>query len=110
MATVQDMDLRAEKEKQRSALIKLQELSAADKEFADKCEAVVNKDLGLRPPVLSRFEMQANPIKFISRATGDGKASAQVRHWLGLPCHYRAVKCNVMPTLPACLQGAGNLF
>ena len=56
----QDMDLRAEKEKQRSALIKLRELSSADREFADKCESLVIKGLGLSPPVLSRLEMQVN--------------------------------------------------
>ena len=56
---VQDMDLRAEKEKQRSALIKLRELSSADREFSDKCEDLVINGLGLSPPVLSRLEMQA---------------------------------------------------
>ena len=56
---VQDMDLRAEKERQRSALLRLRELSsAADRDFADKCEALVVRGLGLTPPVLSRLEMQ----------------------------------------------------
>ena len=54
------MDLRAEKENQRGALIKLRELSSADKEFADKYDALVIKGLGLSPPVLSRLEMQAS--------------------------------------------------
>ena len=54
------MDLRAEKEKQRSALIKLRELSSADREFADKYDALVIKGMGLSPPVLSRLEMQVN--------------------------------------------------
>ena len=53
------MDLRAEKERQRSALLRLRELSsAADREFADKCESLVVRGLGLTPPVLSRLEMQ----------------------------------------------------
>ena len=84
---MQDMDLRAEKEKQRSALIKLQELSSADKEFADKCEAVVNKELGLRPPVLSRLEMQANSITII-----------------GAKCHFRVLWILTKTNHPAYLN------
>ena len=61
MGFLQDMDLRAEKERQRSALLRLRELSsAADREFADKCESLVVRGLGLTPPVLSRLEMQVS--------------------------------------------------
>jgi chromosome segregation ATPase len=63
-----DMDLRYEKEKQRSALIKLRELSEADEVFSAKYQATVD-GLGLAAPTLSRFETQpaASRSRSISR-------------------------------------------
>ena len=54
----QDMDLRAEKERQRGALIKLRELSIADANFSVACQAEMER-LRLTVPTLSRMEMRA---------------------------------------------------
>lgn len=53
----QDMDMRAEKEKQRGALIKLRELALVDEKFGHHCQGVIER-LGLVVPTMSRLEIQ----------------------------------------------------
>ena len=49
-----DMDLRAEKEKQRSVMLKLREISGVDPEFSSMCLAYLEK-LGFNIPALNRL-------------------------------------------------------
>ena len=62
-----DMDLREEKEKQRSALIRLRELSQADEEFSERVQNYLSK-VGLVIPPISRLEARATS----SRTTTSG--------------------------------------
>lgn len=52
-----DMDLRLAKESQRSALIKLKELSLANAAIGEKVKTVI-KDVGVTSPTLTRVEIQ----------------------------------------------------
>ena len=49
-----DMDLRAEKEKQRSVMLKLREISGVDPEFSNMCIAYLEK-VGFNIPALNRL-------------------------------------------------------
>ena len=51
---LQDMDLRTEKEKQRSVLIKLKEISSVDESFSSVCQQNIQK-LGFTLPTASRL-------------------------------------------------------
>lgn len=54
IGSLQDMDLRTEKEKQRSVLIKLKEISSVDESFSSVCQQNIQK-LGFTLPTASRL-------------------------------------------------------
>ncbi len=68
----QDMDLRSEKERQRSAMIKLQELSSADRQFGASCNEATQK-IGLSAPAMTRLEMQ------VASSTAKARARSATR-------------------------------
>ena len=63
-----DMDLREEKEKQRTALILLRDLSNTDESFGNKFQTELTKIGGLSIPPISRLEARASS----SRTTTSG--------------------------------------
>ena len=63
-----DMDLREEKERQRSALIKLRELSQADIDFNHSAQATLAK-VGVVIPPISRLEARATSSRMTSTAS-----------------------------------------
>ena len=71
-----DMDLREEKEKQRSALIRLRELSQADEEFSERVQSYLAK-VGLVIPPISRLEARATSSRTGTGSGGYGTTSTR---------------------------------
>lgn len=73
-----DMDLREEKEKQRSALIKLRELSQADNDFSNRVQEFLCK-VGVAIPPISRLEARATSSR--GTTSGGGGYQTTSRGW-----------------------------
>ena len=70
----QDMDLRAEKEKQQSALIKLKEIASIDDDFSSQCQSQLQK-IGFSLPTLSRLSVASQRPKVASKQSSAGRYS-----------------------------------
>merc|ERR1719471_465738 len=69
----QDMDLRTEKEKQRSVLMKLKEISTVDDSFSHACQENIGK-IGFVLPTASRLTSQSSSKRAASLANSNRSA------------------------------------
>ena len=75
-----DMDLRAEKEKQRSVMLKLREISGVDPEFSSMCLAYLEK-LGFNIPALNRLTTPGMTGRGSRRATPGRAGVSDLSAW-----------------------------
>ena len=72
-----DMDLREEKEKQRTSLIQVREISMRDENFGNKIQSALT-NFGLSIPPVSRLEARASRSKSATTTGGYRSASTSV--------------------------------